>query len=633
LPATAADVTTTGGTVNYLPIFNGADTIIDSAVFQTGTGATAKVGINTTTPASTLDVKGGGTIRGTLALPATAAATATAGKDSQPLSLAASAFNSTSGTALNQTFHLQAEPAANDTTAPSGTLNLLFGEGANAPAETGLKISSKGIFTFATGQTFPGTGDGTVTSVASGAGLTGGPITGTGTLSIATGGVTNAMLATAYAQLGAANLFTGNQTVTGNLSATGVVTGSGFQIGSNLFAYGSSASGNTLLGFAGNTTMTGGGNTAGGFQALFSNTTGTGNTASGFKALFSNTAAYNNTAVGSGSLFSNTTGALNTTSGSEALSNNTTGGEYTGMGAFAGVTLDSSNGTGNNNTALGFGSTFSTGSLNYATAIGASSEVDESNALVLGSVASSQSCQQGGGCPNINVGIGTTTPGAPLEIDGSNQTDLWVKAPASGVGSAIDLFTTGTGAQQWEILDTGAGASQGASKLNVRNVTLGWDVLTIVEGVVGIGTTSPDNTLSVNGSADKPGGGSWGTFSDARLKTVNGGFTGGLSQVMKIQPIHYRYKPDNAMGIRDTDEHIGVVAQDVQKIIPEAVTENSKGYLLVNNDPIIWTMLNAIKKQQKEIRALRSELRATRQTLQKVKAQIAAPRPTLVATK
>ena len=113
------------------------------------------------------------------------------------------------------------------------------------------------------------------------------------------------------------------------------------------------------------------------------------------------------------------------------------------------------------------------------------------------------------------------------------------------------------------------------------------------------------------------------------------------------QPIHYRYKPGNAMGIRDTDEHIGVVAQDVQKVIPEAVTENSKGYLLVNNDPIIWTMLNAIKEQQREfqhqqavlraqgaaIRNLKSELRATRQTLQKVKAQVAAAQPMVVAAK
>jgi hypothetical protein len=258
-PPAANDVTTAGGTVNYLPIFNGASTVIDSVLFQSGTGTTAKIGVNTATPTSTLDVKGGGTIRGILSLPTTGVATASAGKNSQTLSLAASAFNSTSSTALNQTFHLQAEPSSNGTAAPSGTLNLLFGEGATAPSETGLKISSQGLVTFAPGQTFPGTGaitgittaagsgltgganngtpslsllntcaknqvlqwsgsawacasSGTVTSVATGAGLAGGPITGTGTLSIAPGGVTNAMLQGAYAQLGAANAFTGSNT-------------------------------------------------------------------------------------------------------------------------------------------------------------------------------------------------------------------------------------------------------------------------------------------------------------------------------------------------------------------------------------------------------------------------------------
>ena len=57
-----------------------------------------------------------------------------------------------------------------------------------------------GLVTFKSGQTFPGAG--TVTSVASGAGLTGGPITSTGTLSIASAGLTDAMLANAYSGVG-----------------------------------------------------------------------------------------------------------------------------------------------------------------------------------------------------------------------------------------------------------------------------------------------------------------------------------------------------------------------------------------------------------------------------------------------
>jgi hypothetical protein len=128
-------------------------------------------------------------------------------------------------------------------------------------------------------------------------------------------------------------------------------------------------------------------------------------------------------------------------------------------------------------------------------------------------------------------------------------------------------------------------------------------------GLVGIGTAAPDSLLSVNGSADKPGGGSWGTFSDRRLKTVGDGFNAGLSEILKLSPVHYRYKEENAMGIRDHDEHVGFVAQDVQKVIPEAVSENNKGYLLVNNDPILWAMLNAIKQQQGQIREQRKLIR------------------------
>ena len=69
----------------------------------------------------------------------------------------------------------------------------------------------------------------------------------------------------------------------------------------------------------------------------------------------------------------------------------------------------------------------------------------------------------------------------------------------------------------------------------------------------------------------------------------------------------HEYKPNNALGIKSSGEHIGFSAQAVEKIVPEAVTKNNKGYLLVNNDPILWTMLNAIKKQQQTIERLQQE--------------------------
>jgi hypothetical protein len=44
------------------------------------------------------------------------------------------------------------------------------------------------------------------------------------------------------------------------------------------------------------------------------------------------------------------------------------------------------------------------------------------------------------------------------------------------------------------------------------------------------------------------------------------------------------------------------------------VTMNSSGYLMVKSDPILWTMLNAIKEQQKEIADLRQQVQKLRAT-------------------
>jgi hypothetical protein len=147
------------GTTDFLPLWtNSSGALGNSILFQSGTGSTAKVGINTTVPAVTLDVNGGENVHGTLSLPASGTATATAGENSQPQDFITSVFNSSTATAVPQKFQWQAEPVSNDTASPSAAMSLLFATGSATPAETGLKISSKGVITFASGQTFPGGG-------------------------------------------------------------------------------------------------------------------------------------------------------------------------------------------------------------------------------------------------------------------------------------------------------------------------------------------------------------------------------------------------------------------------------------------------------------------------------------------
>src|SRR5581483_867337 len=374
------------GTVNFVPLWTpDGNTLGNSVMFQSGTGTSAKIGVNTNTPATTLDVKGGGTIRGTLTLPSTGNATAAAGKNSQPLNWTASAFNSGSSAAVSQNFRWQAEPVGNNTTTPSGKINLLFGSGSNQPTETGLSLASNGQITFATGQTFPGTGNGTITGVTAGAGLSGGGTSGNVSLSVPSAGITNPMLqnsavtvspgtdltgggtislggsttlnvdTTKVPQLGAANNFTNDQSVTGNITATGTVTAvnvnatSGFDLNGTLFASGSTALSNAFLGFGGNSATTGTGNTAVGKPALVTNTSGSGNTAIGSSALESNTSGSNNEASGGAARTFNTTGSSNTADGAYAMFTNTTGSSNTAVGVSA---LGNNQG-GNSNTAVG----------------------------------------------------------------------------------------------------------------------------------------------------------------------------------------------------------------------------------------------------------------------------------------
>ncbi|HTD23719.1 MAG TPA: hypothetical protein VK738_13760 [Terriglobales bacterium] len=101
---------------------------------------------------------------------------------------------------------------------PRHLTNSLLTDNGSTVAVGGMSISSSGIISFAGGQTFAGTG--TVTSVSAGAGLTGGPITISGTLSLDTSFTNNL-----YPRLAGANLFTtGTQAIqTGAPGTVGLV--------------------------------------------------------------------------------------------------------------------------------------------------------------------------------------------------------------------------------------------------------------------------------------------------------------------------------------------------------------------------------------------------------------------------
>jgi hypothetical protein len=220
---------------------------------------------------------------------------------------------------------------------------------------------------------------------------------------------------------------------------------------------------------------------------------------------------------------------------------------------------------------------------------------------------------------NGNVGIGTASPGVTVDIQAASGNGVIRVKPAANLSAQISLLDNGgsANARGWGISTNDA--VYGNFKILQSNAQGGDPLagsarMTIdPSGNVGIGTTSPDQKLSVQGDADKSAGGtSWGVFSDERLKDIKGSYSRGLSAVMGLRPVRFSYKKENALALPSGNEIIGFSAQALEKLVPEAVTKNANGYLVVHSDPILWAMLNAIQEQQREIASLKAQVKKLR---------------------
>ena len=431
-----------------------------------------------------------------------------------------------------------------------------------------------------------------------------------------------------------------NTTASGN-SFFGAGSGQANQTGGSNSFFGNGAGGRNVTGTDNSIFGTSAGLfTTSNFNSIFGAFAGEMNATGSFNAIFGAHAGLNNTTGDNNAFFGfdvglgNSTGASNAFFGAYAGQANQGGNDNAFFGrsagfsssannnAFFGTAAGQSNSTGDNNTFLGFhaGETNNSGAnnivigaranvgadnLNNATALGTRAQVDCSNCLVLGSVNGTN-----GATADTSVGIGTTAPAARLHVSGGailldNNQSLNLRNTLN-VPKRVLLADTGNR------LRIGSGGGFGFDEIRFDLGTPGTVMTMLSDGSVGIGTTSTDQLLSVNGNASKIGGGSWQIFSDERLKNIKGRFTAGLQTLRQLQPLRYEYKRDNALGLRGEGEYIGFSAQAVERVLPEAVSRANSGYLQINNDPILWTMLNAIKEQQGEIEQLKRELHKLR---------------------
>ena len=365
-----------------------------------------------------------------------------------------------------------------------------------------------------------------------------------------------------------------NTTGNGNIFAGFLAGGSNTTGTANSFVGGASALGvgnknttgnnNTAFGtdaLSNNTTASS--NTAVGFQAAYANTTGQGITAIGKSVLVANTTGNSNVGVGgtrdgvlSGALISNTTGSENVAMGVAALSGNTTGSSNVGLGHSA----LTGNTTASNNTAVGYQAGYSntTGTLN----------------TFIGNIAGYPVST---GTNNVMIGYSAGSSSSVDLTTGSNNICIGGNRASTSSASGVHQIVIGTAANVG-----GKGDSTGFISPN------------------GGGVFQGDNSSS------------WSTTSDRRLKKNIVANNDGLDIISQIQVRNFEYRlPEEVtdlpqgQAVEKTGVQLGVIAQELQAICPDCVTEQSTGVLSVNTDELFWHMVNAIKQLKAEIDQLK----------------------------
>lgn len=188
-----------------------------------------------------------------------------------------------------------------------------------------------------------------------------------------------------------------------------------------------------------------------------------------------------------------------------------------------------------------------------------------------------------------NVGIGTASPKTTLHImDSTKYPTIRLGDPINSNGLDIWASTLGGYLQaSWSSIPT-------------------YLFLNPSGGNVGIGTASQSYKFYVAGTSYSTGG--W-FSSDLNFKKNLQPIGDSLSNVLKMQGHSYEWKTEEYKDKGFPEgRHYGVIAQEIEKILPEVVKESSDGTKAVAYGEIIPVLIEAIKEQQKRIDLLEKKL-------------------------
>jgi len=107
----------------------------------------------------------------------------------------------------------------------------------------------------------------------------------------------------------------------------------------------------------------------------------------------------------------------------------------------------------------------------------------------------------------------------------------------------------------------------------------------------------------------------WSVASDFRLKKNIVDNNVGLDKVIQIQVRNFEYRTEDEVtdlpknqAIKKQGVQLGVIAQELQQVLPDCVKQESTGVLAVDSTDIMYHMINAIKELNAKVTALETKL-------------------------
>jgi len=187
-----------------------------------------------------------------------------------------------------------------------------------------------------------------------------------------------------------------------------------------------------------------------------------------------------------------------------------------------------------------------------------------------------------------SVGIGTTAPGAKLDVRGKINTVQGGRTLSLGDGSYANHI----------LLDSNVDYA-----FNYNNSSTGGF------GFFG-GTTSAKFMCSYTGTLTVSGDMiAYGTPSDISFKTNIKSLNNSLEKITQLRGVSFTWKDDVSINqMTGITDDIGFIAQEVQEVLPNIVRENENGKLSLRDKAIIPLLVEAIKEQQHTILSLQSRI-------------------------